>query len=114
MSRDLVSRTEPESHPKLTNLFQTTSLGSKCSITGFPCTYIMVLLNYMYYDIFISPLEALGVDSQVMTGEWARITINLESEPTTLGSRLGSLASQIKTSPFPRMFKVKDEGAWDD
>lgn len=29
---------------------------------GFPYTYIMVLLNYMHYNIFISPSEALGVD----------------------------------------------------
>ena len=62
MNRDLVSRTDPESHPKLTNLFQTTSLGSRCSIMGFPYTYIMVLLNYMHYGIFISLSEAPGVD----------------------------------------------------
>lgn len=62
MNRDPVSRTDPEKHPKLMNLFQTTSLGSRCSIMGFPYTYIMVLLNYMHYNIFISPSEALGVD----------------------------------------------------
>lgn len=61
MNRDLVSRTEPESHPKLTNLFQTTSSGSRCSIVGLPYTYIMVLLNYMHYGIFISLSEAPGV-----------------------------------------------------
>lgn len=60
---------------------------------------------WYFYLSLISP----GCWSQVMTGERARITINLEPQPTTSGSRLGSLASQSKTLPFPRMCKVKDE-----
>lgn len=50
-----------------------------------------------------------------MTGKWARITINLELETTSLGSGLGSLASQSKLLPFPRMYKPKDEiKCWDE
>ena len=64
MYRDLVSRTDPESLPKLTNLFQTTSLGLRCSIMGFPYTYITVLPNYMHYSIFISLSEAPSVDNK--------------------------------------------------
>lgn len=62
MNRDVISCSDPENHPKLTNLFQTTILGTRCIIRGFPYTYIIVLLNSMHYGISIPLSETLGVD----------------------------------------------------
>lgn len=108
MDRDVISCSDPENHPKLMNVFQTTILGTRCIIRGFPYSHIIVLLISMHHGISIPLSETPGAGHKWWQekGEGALGAWSLRLQ--ALGIGLGSLVSQRKISPFPRMHKVKD------
>lgn len=62
MNRDVISCSDPENHPELMNLFQTTTLGTRYIIRGFPYSYIIMLLKSIYYGISVPLSETPSAD----------------------------------------------------